>query len=112
MDINQLEKNADRPENLDLKRRYGRFYVSAKLVEDHPADALRIMASFLVVRCEYLFQMDRFECAALSPLFRKIEEGEMIPLYDAVIHQNENPETGEIELSVEVKEKTDLCPPA
>lgn len=65
----------------DLRRRIGRFYVDADVVDARPADVMAIMGRVIVTRCEYLYHRGAFMYEAMSPMFRPLEVGEMMPEY-------------------------------
>lgn len=72
----------------DLRRRIGRFYVDADVVETRPADVMAIMGRVIVTRCEYLYHRGAFMYEAMSPLFRVLVRGEMMPEYRMAVKKD------------------------
>jgi len=59
--------------------------VSKRLIDDNWPALIPFMGNMIVVKCEYDYLSDSFEYAALSPLFRSVDEGEEVPMYNVVL---------------------------
>ena len=64
-----------------LRKRMGRFKITAVMLEDRSDAVLAIMGECIVTRCEHRWDADIFDYTAASWQFREVEEGEMSPEY-------------------------------
>jgi hypothetical protein len=71
-----------------MNRRFGKFRIHAVLVRAYDPMVTRIMGSCGIVRAEHMLHSDVVEYVALSRLFRELEQGETIPEYEFVIHED------------------------
>ena len=67
----------------------GKFSISREMVIREKPYVLRVMSKCIIVRCELLFHVDRFDYVALSEDFSKVLPGMEIPDYEIVIGDNE-----------------------
>jgi len=67
--------------NDDILDRRGRFVLEESQTVGNLPFWGQVMSKMLVIRCEHQFFSMSFEYCACSPLFRKAEEGEVLPLY-------------------------------
>lgn len=68
-----------------MHTRIGRFSICRKLVEYQPNTVRDVMGKCIVVRCELMYERDRFEYTAISPDFDEIKHGDIAPEYDVII---------------------------
>lgn len=64
----------------DLRR--GRFKLAKQIINANPDAARLIMGNLIVIRAECLAMEDVIEYWGISPLFRELREGELIPKYE------------------------------
>ncbi len=65
----------------DIKKRRGRFLLSADRLNDNLPFIQKIMSQVIVMRCEYLWGINVFDYEAISPLFDQCPENEQAPDY-------------------------------
>ena len=61
--------------------RKGRFAISAEFIRSIPEALLELMGMVIVIRAEYIMMTEVIEYNALSPHFRPLKEGDMVPEY-------------------------------
>ena len=74
-------------------QRYGKFLIPGDWVDDerqHPVLMAIMGQCVIVVRAEYLYVEDKISYHALSPKFRELAVGEIVPTYKIVVAQNLN----------------------
>ena len=78
----------------DLIKRAGKFKIHIGLIRgENNHKLLRLFANTIIIRAEHKYFDGFIEYEALSPLFRQIEEGEVIPEYEitfTTINADEN----------------------
>lgn len=67
-----------KPES-DIRKRIAKFSIDGTLITDDPEMVMRIMSKMIIIRAEHHFHNNIFEYTALSPEFRTVDNGEMIP---------------------------------
>ena len=65
----------------DFQHRKGWFLVSKGLLDMATADLLQFMGNFLIIRAEFMCDVDAMEYTAISRLFDPIEPGHKLPQY-------------------------------
>lgn len=72
-------------------RRYGRFCLSGQFFQDVLSlqTVQRVLATVVVVRCEYLIARDEFDYHAWCAHWPEITPGALLPTYEAVMHTAE-----------------------
>ena len=66
----------------DILSRKGSFRISRDVVMKPNRTLFNFMSNFLVTRAEYLLPEDCLEYFALSPIFKPVDVGSVIPYYD------------------------------
>jgi len=66
-------------------RRFGKFAISAQLMEADKHTVCMALSGCVVVRCEMIYAYDNFEYTAWRSDFAQVPEGEIIPWYDVLI---------------------------
>lgn len=74
----------------DISRRRGEFLISSKLLTHPTVDIFNLMSNFLIFRAEYLFNSDVILYSAISPLFKYLEKGYILPKYRIIIRRRKN----------------------
>ena len=70
----------------DVMFRVGKFKMNRRLFYSSSFEEMQMfMSNFIIVRAEFFFVEDVFEYIAISPLFEKIKESEIIPEYEIKI---------------------------
>lgn len=67
-----------------LRRQLGRFRLAVEATIRDPGPAMRLMGHVIVLRAEHMLASDEIEYMAISPSFRGVEVGEVIPCYQVV----------------------------
>ena len=62
-------------------KRRGRFVVAVRLIYDDPEAMRRVMGECVIVHAESILIDDVVRYVAVSPLFREVEVGEVVPMY-------------------------------
>ena len=65
-----------------MKNRIGMFCLPMNLLREHPEVVADLTECMAIVRAEVLFQGDRIQYFALSPLFDEISSHMMAPEYE------------------------------
>jgi len=82
----------------DFTSRAGKFRLPLTFVRLQPLAAMRVLRHFLIFKCEYLVYESVFEYSAYSPFFEVVPEGCVVPTYDVLAADPEEP----VELQVEL----------
>jgi len=76
-----------------LEKHKGRFYIANPILA-YDIDIMReIMQRVVIVRAETLHMNDTIEYYAYSDHFDELEQGEVIPEYEVIIHSTEEGRT-------------------
>jgi len=81
----------------DFQHRKGWFLVSKGLLDMATADLLQFMGNFLIIRAEFMCDVDAMEYTAISRLFDPIEFGHKLPQYTFNITRRNN---GHLKISI------------
>jgi len=65
----------------DFQHRKGWFLVSKELLDMATVDLLQFMGNFLIIRAEFMYNVDAMEYTAISRFFDPIERGHKLPQY-------------------------------
>lgn len=71
----------------ELRHRRGCFWLSHDFVRENTRFWQLIMSNILITRCEYIFDLERFEYFALSPLFDKCDKLTDLPEYQFSVNE-------------------------
>lgn len=75
---------------MSLRDQLGRFFISEKIINDEPEKALAILSLVVPVRVERSWEDHNMIYTGYSPLFRKINEGEIFPWYEVIFDTRDN----------------------
>lgn len=67
-----------------MLNRKGRFAISSEIVRHTPEPLLELMGMVIVIRAEYMMASEFIEYHAISPHFRPLKEGDMVPEYQVL----------------------------
>lgn len=70
---------------LSLSKRRGRFQIPLAIIENQPEMVLKVMGEVIVIEATASAWTCLVQYQALSPHFRKVKEGEVIPEYYATV---------------------------
>jgi|GEM_PF-4723193 hypothetical protein len=65
----------------DIRRRQGEFTIKRELIEQSPANIIRLLTGMLIVRAEYMWDSNSIKYTAMSMEFDSLEEGQVAPVY-------------------------------
>jgi len=89
----------------DLLNKPGRFSISRQLMrEEQKENILKVFSNMVVVRAEYMFVRDEIEYEAMSPLFRTVKSGEILPTYKIIVNEIHDGDGEIIDIIIEAKE--------
>lgn len=83
-----------------IENRVGKFLISRSVLTNlakNPNNLKTLFGRMLIVRAENLYVEDGIEYTAMSDLFDKIPECEVIPRYSLIIHTKPNGDISDIE---------------
>lgn len=63
-------------------RQSGKFDITEDVLLENPGVMSTVLATVIVVRCEFMYATKTFEYTAISPDFEEVPEGEEPPYYD------------------------------
>lgn len=86
-------------------RMMGRIRLTAQSIRDNTQETAEIMSilKFIPVHTEMLFITDDIICTGISPMFRKLEVGEIVPEYTLSIGIDEKGKIKEVNVIEEKK---------
>ena len=91
----------------DLIKRVGKFKIHIGLIRgENNHKLLRLFANTVIIRAEHNYLAGCIEYEALSPLFRQIEEGEVVPEYEIKL-TTINADGNVIDYAIDAKEIDD-----
>lgn len=66
-----------------------------------------MFSNFVIIRAEFLYVMNKIEYTAFSPLFREVEQGEVVPTYHIVVTEERDKKGNIAKYDVKVEEGED-----
>jgi hypothetical protein len=72
----------------DLNRRLGMIKYTGSLLDTNPAELLQLFGAFIPLDLKYDVSDDLYFAKGLSPTFRKVAIGEMIPSYKVIFERD------------------------
>jgi hypothetical protein len=70
-----------------IRCRVGRFVLSNYCLYADPNELLLLFSNTVVLEAHAIPSLDETEYRALSPLFRELKEGELVPAYEFIFHR-------------------------
>lgn len=84
-----MTEQKDLPNPFFYKR--GIFFISRKLISEHPELVMNLLSNILIVSAVNLFITEGIEYEGYSNEFEEIKDfGEVSPYYDTIIYQENN----------------------
>jgi len=77
-------------------RRIGKFQMDEELMRGDSAQKIFGVMAFVPYRVEFLAYNFRFECIGVSHIFEPFQEGLLVPEYEIVVTEHEDPAIDEL----------------